>query len=151
MLQCLGEWKPGFFQFCSFLNISNHFDLFCNHLVLTGSSWHISIESCCHLKNRFLLSRILLQLEYWAIGKQAIDIRKPGQGLSWKMKNEQDRFHSLMSIPVIITTATLTRVETEFLELLIFYQCWYATMSLLQMAFPAQFSRFRCSLSQQMP
>ena len=29
----------------------------------------------------------------------------------------QDQFHSLMSIPAIITAAPLTRVETDFLEL----------------------------------
>ena len=47
------------------------------------------------------------------------------------MKNEQDQFHSLMSIPAIITAATLTRVETDFLELVIFINagvplCHYA-------------------------
>ena len=36
-------------------------------------------------------------------------------------KNVQDWFHSLMRIPAIITAATLTKVETDFLEL-VFYQ-----------------------------
>ena len=36
MLECLPEWKPGFFQFCSFLNIRNNLNVFYNHLVLTG-------------------------------------------------------------------------------------------------------------------
>ena len=32
-----------FFQICSFLNMLNHLDIFCNHLVFTGSSPYISI------------------------------------------------------------------------------------------------------------
>ena len=35
-------------------------------------------------------------------------------------KNVQDRFHSLISTLAIITAATLTLVEIDFLELLIF-------------------------------
>ena len=53
-----------FFQFCSFLNMLIHLDVFSTHLVLTGSSQQFP------LKNWFLLSKILLQLEY------SIDIRQ---------------------------------------------------------------------------
>ena len=53
-----------FFQLCGFLNMSIHLDVFSNHLVLTGSSQQFP------LKNWFLLSKILLQLEY------SIDIRQ---------------------------------------------------------------------------
>ena len=29
------RWKPGFFQFCKFLSMWNHLDIFCNHLVFS--------------------------------------------------------------------------------------------------------------------
>ena len=45
---CLNVYKSGcqFVQFCSFLNIWNHLDIFCNNLVFTGSHLLISVESC---------------------------------------------------------------------------------------------------------
>ena len=56
-----------FFQFCTFLNMLNHFDVFCNRLLLTGSSAHIPIEGCQLTPiTRILLqpnTRIFLQLE----------------------------------------------------------------------------------------
>ena len=38
MFECLGEWKPGFFSFGSFLNMLNRLYVICNHLVLNVSS-----------------------------------------------------------------------------------------------------------------
>ena len=35
-----------FFQFYNYLNMLNPLDVFCNHLMLTASSSHVSIEGC---------------------------------------------------------------------------------------------------------
>ena len=46
-LECLREWKPGFFSFAVFFLIMwNYLDIFCNHLVFTGSYPLISLEDC---------------------------------------------------------------------------------------------------------
>ena len=45
-LECLREWKPGFFSFAVFLIMWNHLDIFCNHFVFTGSYPLISLEVC---------------------------------------------------------------------------------------------------------
>ena len=45
-----------FFQICSFLNMLNHLDIFCNHLVFTCSSPYISMV-CMYVI--FIYSRCL--------------------------------------------------------------------------------------------
>ena len=46
-LECLREWKPGFFSFAFFFLIMwNHLEIFFNHLVFTGSYPRIALEGC---------------------------------------------------------------------------------------------------------
>ena len=45
-LECLREWKPGFFSFAVFLIMWNPLDIICNHFVFSGSYPLISLEGC---------------------------------------------------------------------------------------------------------
>ena len=70
-------------------------------------------------------------------------------------KNVQGRFRSLMSIPAIITAVTLTRVETDFREL-VFYLCWiplyhYADAGVYKWPFHPNSQDFCISLANRSP
>ena len=49
-------------------------------------------------------------------------------------KNVPDRFHSLISIPAIITAATLTRLKIDFLKLVFFIDAVYVTRPIPEFA-----------------
>ena len=108
-----------FFQFCRFLNLWNNLDVFYNHLVLTGRlSTHLDSiftkNPVSTLPNTFA-ARVFMRVEIgnWHYKTQLGFIVTIS-------KNVQDRVHSLISIPAIITAATLKWVEIDFLELKIF-------------------------------
>ena len=122
-----------FFQFCGFLNILKSFGrvlqsvsaywLFSAHIyrrLPTHLDWIFTKKLVCTPPNT-VAARIF--------GRVELTLENAARAILALTKNVQDWFHSLMSIPAIITAATLTRVETDFLEL-VFYQWRYATMSL---------------------
>ena len=131
--------KPGFFQFCSFLNMVNHLDMLCSYWFF---STHIYRRLSTYLDSAFtkklvsalsnaVAARIFLRVEIGNLHQKT----QLGFILTI-IKNVQDRFHSLQSIAAISTAATLTRKKTVFFELLlllIFNRCWYATISLCRL------------------
>ena len=133
----------------------NHLEVFCNNLVLcnhflqsfTGSSPRASVEPCrltwipLLLKNRFLLSRILLLIEYswqWVYhdykqkctGPISLPYEHPGNNYSRNPHKSGNRLPWISFLSMLDSTISLCR-------------CWS-----LQMAFPPQFSRFLYFFSQ---
>ena len=113
----------------------NNLNVFYNHLVLTGRlpthcNSVFTKNSVSTLPNT-LAARIFMRAEIdnWYYKTQLGFILTIS-------KNVQDRVHFLINILAIITALTLTWVEIDFLELLIFFYlmpvCHCVTMSMLE-------------------
>ena len=128
--------KSGFFQFCS-----GAYWFFSTHIYKRLPTHFVSVFTKKQVSNlpNTLVAKIFMGVE---IG-------------NWHQKTQLEfttAINPVGNIPAIITAEALTRVKTDFLELVFLSMpvCYYVTRLMLEftMVFPSEFSRFLYSLSQ---